>query len=44
MKGEPANSAADQLAIAIDSNPGGGGTIKVTWESTEYSVDFNVQK
>ena len=32
MKGEPVSSAADQLAIAVDSNPSGGGTIKVTWE------------
>jgi len=44
MNGEPASSAADQLAIAIDSNPSGGGTIKVTWEGTQYSVDFKVQK
>jgi hypothetical protein len=44
MKGEPASSAADQLANAIDSNPSGGGTIKVTWETTQYSVDFTVQK
>ena len=44
MKGEPASSAADQLAIAIDSNPSGGGTIKATWENTQYSVDFKVEK
>ena len=44
MKGEPGSSLADQLAIAIDSNPSGGGTIKVTWETTQYSVDFKVQK
>ncbi len=44
MNGEPASSPADQLAIAIDSNPSGGGTIKVTWETTQYSVDFKVQK
>ena len=44
MKGEPASSPADQLAIAIDSNPSDGGTIKVTWETTQYSVDFKVQK
>ena len=44
MKGEPASSPADQLAIVIDSNPSGGGTIKVTWETTQYSVDFKVQK
>jgi hypothetical protein len=44
MKGEPASSTADQLAIAIDNNPSGGGTIKVTWETTQYLVDFKVQK
>jgi len=44
MKGEQASSAADQLAIAIDNNPSGGGTIRVTWEATQYSVDFKVQK
>ena len=44
MKGEPASSPADQLTIAIDSNPSGGGMIKVTWETTQYSVDFKVQK
>jgi hypothetical protein len=44
MKGEPASTPADQLAIAIDSNPSGGGTIKVTWETATYSVDFKVQK
>src|SRR5205807_9375484 len=44
MKGEPASSPADQLAIAIESNPSGGGTIKGTWETTQYSVDFKVQR
>jgi hypothetical protein len=44
MKGEPASSTADQLAIAIDSNPSGGGTIKITWEATQYSADFKVEK
>ena len=44
MKGQPNNTAPDQLAIAIDSNSSGGGTIKVTWENTQYSVDFKVQK
>ena len=44
MKGEAATTPVDQLAIAIDSNPAGGGTVKVTWESTQYSVDFKVGK
>ncbi len=44
MKGEAATTPVDQLAIAIDSNLAGGGTVKVTWESTQYSVDFKVGK
>jgi Protein of unknown function (DUF2911) len=42
MKGEAASTPADQLAIAIDKNPAGGGTLKVKWEGMQYSVDFKV--
>ncbi len=42
MKGEPAGTATDQLTIAIDKNPAGGGTLKVTWDNMQYSVDFKV--
>jgi hypothetical protein len=44
MKGEPNTSSADQLTIAIDKNSNGGGTIKVAWEGTQYSVDFTNAK
>jgi hypothetical protein len=40
MKGEAIGTPADQLNIAIDKNPAGGGTLKVTWENIQYSVDF----
>jgi hypothetical protein len=30
----------DQLTIAVDSNPSGGGIIKITWEKTQFSVAF----
>jgi len=30
----------DQLTMAIDSNPSGGGVIKITWEKTQFSVAF----
>jgi Protein of unknown function (DUF2911) len=42
MKGEAIGTPADQLTIAIDKNPAGGGTLKVTWENIQYSVDFKV--
>ena len=42
MKGEPASPANDQLMIAIDKNPAGGGTLKVAWDNVEYLVDFKV--
>ena len=30
----------DQLTMAIDSNPSGGGVIKITWEKIQFSVAF----
>jgi len=30
----------DQLTMAIDSSPSGGGIIKITWEKTQFSVAF----
>jgi hypothetical protein len=44
MKGQPDTSSPDQLTVAIDKNSSGGGTIKVAWENTEYSVDFTSGK
>jgi hypothetical protein len=40
MKGETIGASADQLAIVIDKNPAGGGTLKVTWDTIQYSVDL----
>ena len=34
----------DQFAMAVSRNPGGGGVIKLMWESTQYSVSFTVKK
>jgi hypothetical protein len=34
----------DQFTMAVEKNPAGGGVIKLTWESTEYSVPFTVKK
>jgi hypothetical protein len=30
----------DQLTMAIESNPSGGGIIKITWEKNQFSVAF----
>ena len=42
MTGKPAGAPADQLTIAMEKNPAGGGTLNVTWEGTQYSADFKV--
>jgi hypothetical protein len=34
----------DQFTITIEKNPSGGGTLKLTWEETGYSVNFSVKK
>jgi Protein of unknown function (DUF2911) len=34
----------DQFTMAISRNPSGGGVLKLSWENTEYSVPFTVQK
>ena len=34
----------DQFAMAVSRNPGGGGVIKLMWESTQYSLPFTVKK
>jgi hypothetical protein len=37
-------SPVDQLTIAVQKNPAGGGLIKISWENGEYSVPFTVKK
>ncbi len=43
-KKEPMDKQLDQLAMAIEKNPAGGGTIKIMWEKTQFSVPFTVKK
>jgi hypothetical protein len=38
------DQAADQLMIGVSKNKGGGGVLKISWENTQYSVPFTVQK
>lgn len=38
------DTPVDQFTMAITKTPGGGGAIKMSWETTEYSVPFTIQK
>lgn len=44
LKKQTLENPVDQFTIAIEENPSGGGVLKLTWESTGYSVAFTVQK
>ena len=44
MKKESVNKQVDQFTIAIEKNPAGGGTLKLTWENTQYSVALKTKK
>jgi hypothetical protein len=44
VKKEPLEPAVDQLAMAVQRNPSGGGVIKIMWEGTQYSVPFTIKK
>jgi len=34
----------DQFTMGVDKNPAGGGLLKLSWESTQFSVPFTVAK
>ena len=44
MKKDAAAKPADQFTIAIEKNAAGGGTLTLTWESTQYSVALKAKK
>jgi hypothetical protein len=44
MKKEAADKPVDQFTIAIEKNPAGGGTLKMTWENAQYSVALKGKK
>ena len=44
LKKEALEKAADQLTIAISKNSPAGGILKISWENTQFSVPFTVQK
>ncbi len=41
---EALDPAVDQFTMAIVRNPAGGGTIRLMWENTQFSIPFTVKK
>ena len=44
LKKKDLDKPVDQFTMAIDSETGGGGVVKMQWEKTQYSVPFTVKK
>jgi hypothetical protein len=44
LKKEKLDTPTDELAVAVEKNPAGGGLIKIMWEDAQYSVPFTVKK
>ena len=46
LKKSSLEKPVDQFTMAIEKNPAGGngGVLKMTWETTEYSVPFTIKK
>jgi hypothetical protein len=44
MKKQVFDKPVDQFTMAIEKNPAGGGTLKLTWETSQYSVPLKAAK
>ncbi len=44
LKKATLDKAVDQFTLAIEPASGGGGELKMMWETTQYSVPFTVKK
>jgi hypothetical protein len=44
LKKETIPTSVDEFTMALDKNPGGGGVIKLVWETTQFSVVYTVKK
>ncbi|HEY3853565.1 MAG TPA: DUF2911 domain-containing protein [Verrucomicrobiae bacterium] len=44
LKKDAVDAPVDQFTIAVEKNPSGGGLLKLSWENTQFSVPFSVQK
>jgi hypothetical protein len=44
LKADVLTAPVDQFTMAIAKNPDGGGILKLSWENTQFSAAFTVQK
>jgi hypothetical protein len=44
LKKDALDAPVDQFIMTVSKNPSGGGLLKMTWENTQFSAPFNVQK
>ena len=44
LKKDALDTPVDQFTMAVAKNPDGGGILKLSWENTQLSVPFTVQK
>jgi len=44
LKKETLDQPVDQFTMAVSGNPGGGGTLRMMWETTQFSVPFTTQR
>lgn len=44
LKKDALDQPVDQFTMSVAKNSGGGGVIKLSWENTQYSATFTVQK
>lgn len=44
LKQDTLNAPLDQFVMALEKNPAGGATLKMAWETTQFSVNYTVKK
>jgi len=44
LKKEPLENPVDQFTMAVEKTAAGGGVLKLSWENTQFSAPFTVQK
>jgi hypothetical protein len=44
LKKDTIEKPVDQFTMAVEKNPAGGGVLKLSWETTQFSVSFTVPK
>ena len=44
LKMDSVTTPVNQLTLAVERNPGGGGILKITWEQTQFSLPFTTKK